>query len=160
MSDIFDKLTKIILKSRDTNKYIQGGEYYEADRYIINPAFVPDCVSKYIFIEVDDTLREMTPQEKDAEDYVAPPTPPTLPDAKVMRQNAIKEECKNYINAAYTPEIQRSAALHVYPFDTEMQISEFVSNCVAEEDRCYDLVEAATDLAGVDAVTPAWPAVV
>ena len=160
MADIFDKHTKRILKSVDTSKYLPEGEYYEDDRYIIAPTFVPDCASKYTLVEADNTIREMTQQEKDAEDYVAPTVPPTLPEAKVVRQNKIKDECKNYINAAYAPEIQRSAALHVYPFDVEMQISEFVSNCVAEEDRCYDLVEAATDIDGVDAVTPTWPAVV
>lgn len=92
MADIFDKLTKRILKSVDTSKYVQWGEYYDADRYIINPAFVPDCVSKYIFVEGDDTLREMTQQEKDAEDYVAPPPPPTPEEIEESRLNKIQKE--------------------------------------------------------------------
>ncbi|MCK5431172.1 MAG: hypothetical protein KAJ03_00435 [Gammaproteobacteria bacterium] len=99
MADIFDKLTKRILKSVDTIKYIPGGEYYEADRYITNPAFVPDCASKYIFVEGDNTIREMTQQEKDAEDYVAPPPPPTAEQKETTRLSNIRAEIeKTYPN--------------------------------------------------------------
>jgi len=64
MADIFDKTTKILLKSKNTPDYLEGGKLYEAGRFIINPAFVPDCESKYIIIEHDDTIREMTVDEK------------------------------------------------------------------------------------------------
>ena len=94
MADIFDKLTKRILKSVDTSKYIPNGEYYEADRYIINPAFVPDCASRYTFVDVDDTIREMTQQEKDAEDYVAPPPPPTAEEIEATRKINVQNEIK------------------------------------------------------------------
>lgn len=97
MADIFDKSTNKLLSSRDTSKYDVGGKYYDADRYIINPAFVPDCVSKYIFVGADDTIREMTQLEKDAEDYVAPPPPPTAEDIEVTRkQNEQIEIRKTY----------------------------------------------------------------
>ena len=85
---------------------------------------------------------------------------PPLAEYKIIAQDAFKAEAKEHINSAYSPEIQRSAALHVYPFDTEMTISEFVSQCVAEENRCYDAVEAATSIEEVDAVTATWTEVV
>lgn len=94
MADMFDKQEKRILKSRDTSKYIPGGEYYEVDRYIKNPQFVPDCLSKYIFIEVDDTLREMTQIEKDAVDWVEPPPepiPPTVEEVEKSRKKDIAD---------------------------------------------------------------------
>lgn len=86
-------------------------------------------------------------------------TPP-LAEYNVIAQDAFKAEAKEHINSAYSPEIQRSAALHVYPFDTEMTISEFVSQCVSEENRCHDAVESATSIAEVDAVSATWPEVV
>ena len=85
---------------------------------------------------------------------------PPLAEYKIIAQDAFKAEAKEHINSAYSPEIQRSAALHVYPFDTEMTISEFVSQCVSEENRCHDSVESATSIAEVDAVTATWPEVV
>lgn len=99
MADMFDKQEKRILKSVDTSKYIPGGKYYEADRYIRNPTFVPDCQSKYIFIEVNDTLREMTQIEKDAVDYVAPPPAPTAAQIEATRLANIRAEIeKTYPN--------------------------------------------------------------
>lgn len=101
MADIFDKHTKRILKSVDTSKYITDGEYYEEGRYIINPQFVPQCASKYIFIEVGDTLREMTQIEKDAADWVEPPPEPIPPTAEEVEKSR-KRDIANGIAEKYT----------------------------------------------------------
>ncbi|MCK5431430.1 MAG: hypothetical protein KAJ03_01735 [Gammaproteobacteria bacterium] len=94
MADIFDKHTKRILKSVDTSEYLPNGKYYEADRYIIAPTFVPGCESKYIFVEADNTIREMTQLEKDAVDYVAPPHPPTAEEIEATRKQNVQTEIR------------------------------------------------------------------
>lgn len=162
MATVINIITFMIKYSVNTPLYMKvGGEYYDSGnwREVHKLSDLPTCAKKYWKWD-GSAVVEMNQAEKDYVDYVAPPTPPTLSEYKATTQSAIKKECKNFINATYAPETQRSAALHVYPFDVEMTISEFVSKCVAEEDRCWDLVEAATDLAGVDAVTPIWPGVV
>ena len=101
MADIFDKQKKRILTSVDTSKYIPLGEYYEAGRYIINPQFVPDCMSKYIFIEANDSLREMTQIEKDVVDYIAPPPEPIPPTAEEVEKTR-RKDIANGILEKYT----------------------------------------------------------
>jgi len=78
MANIFNKLQKTYLISKNTPDYLEGGKYYELNKFIINPTFVPMCDSKYIVVEIDDTIREMTIEEKAVVDYVEP-TPEPIP---------------------------------------------------------------------------------
>ena len=81
---------------------------------------------------------------------------PTLAEYKVIAEAAIKAACTAHIKEKYSPEIQTSAALHVYKFEFEMAVSQFLVNNIKEENRCKDAIVAATTIAEVDAVTPTW----
>ena len=81
---------------------------------------------------------------------------PPLAEYKVIAQDAIKAACTVHIENKYTPKIQTSAALHVYPFEFEMSVSQFLVNNIKEENRCKDAIDAATTVEEVDAVTPTW----
>lgn len=73
------------------------------------------------------------------------------------RQTAIKQECTAHILAAYPEPIQRSAAMGIYSSDVIDKIKVFIARCVEEENRCYDLLEIATTIEAVGAVTPKFP---
>ena len=95
MANIFDKITKEYLISKNTPDYLEGGNSYELNRFIINPKFVPDCESKYIIIEPDNTIREMTEEEKAIIDYVAPlpePIPLTAEELEKERKFLIAKD--------------------------------------------------------------------
>ena len=81
---------------------------------------------------------------------------PPLAEYKVIAQDAIKAACTVHIENKYSSKIQTSAALHVYPFEFEMTVSQFLVNNIKEENRCKDAIDAATSIAEVDAITPTW----
>ena len=85
---------------------------------------------------------------------------PPLAEYKVIAQDAVKAACKEHILDNYSVEDQRNAGMDIYPFETCMTMSQFIADCIAEEDRCNDAIENAADIAAVDAVTAVWPAVV
>ena len=101
MADVFDKETKILFKSVNTPDYL-------TDRYIINPAFVPQCESKYIVVNLDNNIREMTAEEKAVVDYVEPIPEPTPEELSAQAEdyrdiNVIKEISNTY---SLTDELQ------------------------------------------------------
>ena len=85
MSDVFDKETKRLLKSVNTPDF-------QTDRYIINPKYVPDCQPKYTVVKLDNTIREMTVEEKAVVDYVEPAP---LPTAEELAEKAAEERRQN-----------------------------------------------------------------
>jgi hypothetical protein len=60
---------------------------------------------------------------------------------------------------AYPEPIQRSAALGVYPVAYRITMADFIAACVAEENRVFELLEAATTLEDLELKNqPIWPA--
>jgi len=94
MANVYDKETKRLLKSVNTPDYM-------TDRYIINPSFVPGCEPKYIIIEADDTIREMTQAEMDVVDYVAPPPELTAEELDVQIEDERKFKVCEEIGKTY-----------------------------------------------------------
>jgi len=114
MADVFDKITKRLLRSVNTPDYL-------TEQYIINPPFVPDCEPKYIVVELDDAIREMTDEEKAVVDYVAPPPEPTPEQIEETRKANIREEIA--ITYSLTDELQiiRKALATLLPNDVAVQ---------------------------------------
>ena len=95
MANVFDKESKRLLKSENTPDFLEGGKSYEHNRFIINPKFVPDCESKYIIIEPDNAIREMTEEEKAIVNYIAPlpePIPLTAEELEKERKLLIAKD--------------------------------------------------------------------
>lgn len=87
MGKVFNRITKQYKESVNTPDYKEGGINYDNGNWIINPSFIPDCEIKYIIIE-NDTIREMTSEEKVIIDYVVPipePEPPTIEELEKIR---------------------------------------------------------------------------
>lgn len=93
MANVFDKETKRLLISVNTPDY-------HTDRFIINPV-LPDCEHKYIVIESDDTLREMTVEEKAIVDYIEPTPEPTQEELDVQEDEERKRNVRDDIGKTY-----------------------------------------------------------
>lgn len=117
MADVFDKETKKLLKSVNTPDYLN-------DRYIINPPFIPDCEPKYIVVEVDNTIREMTDLEKNVVDYVSPPPEPTAEEiaaqAEAERDTNIISEIDNVYSRTDEIGIIRESLIKLLPYDADV----------------------------------------
>lgn len=117
MADVFDKETNRILNSVNTPDYL-------TDKYIINPKFVPECEPKYIVVESDDTLREMTQLEKNEVDYVAPPPEPTAEElaaqAEAERNINIISEIDNVYSRTDEIGIIRESIIKLLPYDADV----------------------------------------
>jgi len=75
------------------------------------------------------------------------------------KQAAIKAECKTYIYSLYPPEIQASMSLGLYPANELDTMTAFIAGCIAEENRVYDLLGAATTETEITTINPIWPEV-
>lgn len=87
MADVINRITKEYKKSVNTPDYSES-------EWIINPDFIPDCKLKYMVID-DNTIREMTIEEKTIVDYVEPipePKPLTLEEIDKIRNTNIAVE--------------------------------------------------------------------
>jgi hypothetical protein len=80
-----------------------------------------------------------------------------LASVKAELQQANKTACTNHILARYPLTMQQSASLGVYPADVRDTITDFVGRCIAEENRLFDLAEAAATDEQLSAITPVWP---
>ena len=85
---------------------------------------------------------------------------PPLAEYKVIAQNEVKAACKTHILNNYSVEKQRNAGMDIYTFETCMAMSQFIADCIEEENRCNDAIDIAADIVAVDAVTATWPVVV
>jgi hypothetical protein len=93
-------------------------------------------------------------QYVEAADYPAK----RLAAEKSAVQQANKAACTAHILGRYPMPIQQSAALGVYPVDVRDTMVEFIAACIAEENRVFDLVEAATSIPQLAAISgPTWP---
>jgi hypothetical protein len=80
-----------------------------------------------------------------------------LAAARAEMQQANKTACTNHILARYPLTVQQSASLGVYPVAVRDTITDFVGRCIAEENRLFDLAEAAATEEQLSAITPVWP---
>lgn len=115
MADVFDKTSKRLLKSVNTPDF-------QTDQYIINPKFIPDCEPKYIMVESDNTIREMTTEEKAIVDYVAPPPKPTPEQIEETRKSNIRAEIAKTYSLTDELQIIRTALVRLLPDDVDVQV--------------------------------------
>jgi len=78
-----------------------------------------------------------------------------LIDLRDVLQTINKQSCTSFILNLYPENIQRSAALGVYPSGTVSSITDHIARCIAEENRVFDLIEASNDPNTIE--TPVWP---
>ena len=79
---------------------------------------------------------------------------------KSAKQTANKAACTAFILQHYPEPIQRSAALGVYPSEISAAMTDHIVDIIAEENRVFDLLEAATTIEELNAVeNPTWPEV-
>lgn len=83
----------------------------------------------------------------------------TAKQEELQAQN--KTACRKHILNSYNADIQRSAALGVYPSTVIDPMSEFITACIAEENRVFDLLEAATTIPEIETIQAGltWPEV-
>ena len=87
-------------------------------------------------------------------------TPEYLAERKSAKQTANKAACTAFILQHYPEPIQRSAALGVYPSEISTAMTDHIVDIIAEENRVFDLLEAATTIEELNAVeNPTWPEV-
>jgi len=91
-------------------------------------------------------------------DLDATTTGGNLITGKEERQDTNRTACTAAILTVYPEPIQRSASLGVYPGDYITTMTSFIAACIAEENRVFNLLEAATTVAEIDAIElPTWP---
>jgi len=71
-------------------------------------------------------------------------------------QAANRTACTAHILASYSIEIQSSMSLGIYPGVEVEAMTTFIAACIAEENRCFDLIEAAMTEEEINAITPTW----
>jgi len=80
-----------------------------------------------------------------------------LNEARRRLQTRNKKACRGHILAKYPVEIQHSMNAGVYGSESLTAYQEFLAACIAEENRVFDLLEAAIDPTIIE--TPNWPEV-
>lgn len=131
MADVFDKDTKKLLKSVNTPDYM-------TDRYIISPSFVPNCESKYIVVESDNTIREMNTEEKATVDYVPPESEPTIEELDNIRDQNVRSEIAKTYSMTDELGIIREILASLHPEDANVQAW---NNVVLAAKAKYPIVE-------------------
>lgn len=82
-----------------------------------------------------------------------------LAAAKAEVQTANKTACTQIILSRYPLTIQQSASLGVYPAAVRDTMADFIGRCIAEENRVFDLAEAAVSIEQLAVIIPQWPEV-
>ena len=80
-----------------------------------------------------------------------------LAEAIPTKQEVIKQECTAHILAAYPETIQISASMGLYSLEVVDSMKVFIAGCIIEENRCFDELEVATTLNGVEMVMASFP---
>ena len=78
---------------------------------------------------------------------------------KAGAQTGFKADCDNHILDNYSLKIQSSASLGIYPSAAVDTMKTFIAACITEENRVYDLVEAAETEGAINSITASWPEV-
>ena len=81
-----------------------------------------------------------------------------LPAAKWWCITANRAECSRRIYARYPAGRQLSALAGLYDSANVATMTDWIAANIAAENAAADLIEAATTVAAVEAVTVAWPA--
>jgi len=89
-------------------------------------------------------------QYVEAADYLAK----RLVSAKQELQQANRSACTAHILGRYPLPIQHSAALGVYPVSVRDAMVAFIGGCITEENRVFDLIEAAESMYQLEAISP------
>jgi len=67
-------------------------------------------------------------------------------------------KCNAHILTNYPLEVQSSASLGVYPAEFVTTMAQFIADCIAEENRVFDLIDSTTTVSELKAVeTPTYP---
>lgn len=82
-----------------------------------------------------------------------------LPGRKAVRIAAIRAEARQRIEATYPDWRQRSAALGLYPAEYVSTMQAAIASVIAASNTAEDAVDAAADVAAVEAVTVTWPVI-
>jgi len=82
-----------------------------------------------------------------------------LATARSEVQTANKTACTQIILSRYPLTVQQSASLGVYPAVVRDTMANFIGRCIAEENRVFDLAEAAVSIEQLAAIIPQWPEV-
>jgi hypothetical protein len=72
-------------------------------------------------------------------------------------QERHREACQAYIFTQYPTEKQHSMNAGIYGSENLIAYQEFLTACIAEENRIFDLLETAIDPTIIE--TPTWPEV-
>ena len=81
-----------------------------------------------------------------------------LPAAKAATIAANRAECSRRIYARYPPGRQLSALAGLYDLANVAAMHEWIALNIAAENTAADLIEAATTVQAVEAVSVSWPA--
>jgi len=80
-------------------------------------------------------------------------------DEKVRVQKANKATCEAHILAKYPLTVQSSMSLGVYPADQKATMVNFIADCIAEENRVFDLAAAVVTQEELASIIPSFPEV-
>ena len=81
-------------------------------------------------------------------------------DNRLRIQTENREACKALILSKYPIEIQASMNAGVYSAAAFESYQAFLAACITEENRVFDLLNAATTIEGLNTIeTPTWPEV-
>ena len=80
-----------------------------------------------------------------------------LPPAKSARLAEIRAEAGRRILATYPLFVQSNASLGLLPEAEVLSMTQFIANHIDASNAAEDAVDAATTVAQVNGVTPAWP---
>ena len=128
----------------------------------------PANILSYLFPDID-FFRDCRLRDDGNGAYIAEwrraepqPTPAELvaaelPAAKAVYIAANRAECSRRIFERYPAGRQLSASFGLYDSANVATMVDWISDMVAAENTAADLIEAATTVAAVEAVTVAWP---
>ena len=129
-------------KRRDING--PGPGEFAVTRHPSQCAWFDQCPERYQF--VDGVISEWPGWE--AEQFQA---------EKDRVQTDNKSACENHILKRYPLTTQSSMDMGIYPVELKEAMIDWIAACIAEENRVFDLVGAATTREELASIIPTWP---
>ena len=119
----------------------------------------------YLFPQIDFTRDVVIQADSGIVEWRRPEPQPTpaeiaaaeLPATKAFRIAANRAECSRRIFARYPAGRQLSASFGLYDSANVATMVDWIAANIAVENTAADLIEAATTVQAVEAVTVAWP---
>ena len=120
----------------------------------------------YLFPGIDFTRDVVIQADEGIVDWRRPEPQPTpaelsaaeLPAAKQFTIAANRAECSRRIFERYPAGRQLSALAGLYDSSNVATMTDWIAACIAAENTAADLIEAATTVQAVEAVSVSWPA--